>query len=189
MTGKMQISIHRFSAEEEQAFWSIHNEGHGSGWCACAAWWVPTWEGWGERTAEQNRSLRRSLIDQGEYDGYILYFDDLPVGWCQVGQRDRLTKLVVQFELVPDAGTWAITCFLILPEWRGHRLAKKLLAGVLDDLAKRGVTRVEAYPKRGPGLDAQDLWNGPESIYLRAGFSVVRDDPHRPVLALELARG
>jgi GNAT superfamily N-acetyltransferase len=185
----MRISIHRFSAEHEQGFWRIHDESHGCGWCACAAWWVPTWEGWSERTAEQNRSLRRSLIDSGEYDGYLIYLDDRPAGWCQAGRRDRLTKLVDQFELVPDADTWAITCFLILPEWRGRGLAGKLLSGVLDDLAQRGALRVEAYPRRGSGLDAQDLWNGPESTYLQAGFSVVRDDPRRPVLALELARG
>ncbi len=186
MTSSMQTSIQRFSAEHEQAFWSIHDERHGCGWCACAAWWVPSWEGWGERTAEQNRSLRRSLIDRGEYDGYLLYVDNQPVGWCQVGRRDRLKKLVVQFELVPDPDTWAITCFLILPGWRGRGLAGKLLAGVLDDLAARGVARVEAYPKRGAGLDAQDLWNGPESMYVQAGFSVVREDAHRPVLGLEL---
>ena len=188
MNSSMQISIRRFSAENEPAFWRIHDERQGCGWCACAAWWVPTWEGWGERTAEQNRALRASLIEQGEYDGYILYVDETPAGWVQVGARDRLLKLVTQFGLEPDPGTWAITCFLILPDWRGHGLARALLAGVLDDLPKRGATRVEAFPKRGVDLDALDLWNGPESMYLLAGFRVLREHSDRPVLAMELIR-
>jgi GNAT superfamily N-acetyltransferase len=147
---------------------------------------VPTWKGWGERTAEDNRSVRESLCEAGEYDGYLLYNDGEPVAWCQAGPRDRLKKLVSQFQLDPSPDTWAITCFLVAPGFRRRGLASYLLRHVIADLRDRGVRRVEAFPKRGETLSEGDLWNGPEAMFRRAGFGLVRDDPTRPTLALDL---
>jgi GNAT superfamily N-acetyltransferase len=183
----MPREVHRLTAENRADFFRLHNDEHDAGWCFCVAWWVRIWEGWGERSAEQNRTLREALFERcDQYDGYLLYVDDEPVGWCQAGPRDRLEKLARQFNLEPDPDTWALTCFLIAPQVRGQGMAASLLAGVLDDLRARGVKRVEAFPKRGEGLDAGDLWNGPEAMFRAAGFAVVRDDPARPVLALRL---
>ncbi len=182
----MPIAIHRFDPARRADFFRLHSAAHEAGWCFCAAWWVETWEGFGERRAEQNRAVREALLDRGEYDGYLLYVDGDPAGWCQAGPRDRLIKLARQFDLAPDPAVWAITCFLIAPARRGRGLAAALLDGVLADLRGRGVRRVEAFPKRGEGLAADDLWTGPESLFRRAGFAVARDDPARPVLALDL---
>lgn len=151
------------------------------------AWWVPSWEGWGERTAEENRALREQLLARGEYDGYLLYDGGDPIAWCQVGRRDRLEKLVRQFGLEPDRDAWAITCFEVARERRRQGVASLLLRRVLEDLRARRVTRVQAFPRRGSELAAGELWTGPESMFRRAGFAVVRDDPDRPVL--ELATG
>jgi ribosomal protein S18 acetylase RimI-like enzyme len=181
----MRTEVHRFDASRRADFFRLHNDANGCGWCLCVAWWTPTWDGWGDRTAEENRRLRESLLDRGEYDGYLLYVDETPAGWCQVGARDRLDKLARQFDLAPDPATWAITCFQIAPTYRRQGLATFLLAEVLRDLRQRGVRRVEAFPKRGDWLEVEDLWNGPESMFRAAGFRVMRDDPKRPVLALE----
>jgi GNAT superfamily N-acetyltransferase len=135
----------------------------------------------------ENRALRKALCARGEYDGYLLYLDGAPAGWCQVGPRDRLEKLVQQLALSPDPDVVAITCFFIHPSHRRQGHASRLLREVLRDLRDRGVRRVEAYPKRGNGLDADDLWTGPEPLFLDAGFRVVRDDPQRPILSLDLS--
>jgi GNAT superfamily N-acetyltransferase len=182
----MDISVARFEPARREDFYRLHTPANGGGWCFCVAWWVPTWQGWGERSAAQNRLLRDSLCDAGEYDGYLLYVDAAPAGWCQAGPRDRLVKLVRQFDLPPDPHTWAITCFLIAAPYRRQGLSGHLLQAVLADLRSRGVPRLEAYPKRGPGLDESDLWNGPEALFLATGFKVLRDDSPRPLLALEL---
>ncbi|MCI0399279.1 MAG: GNAT family N-acetyltransferase [Chloroflexi bacterium] len=164
----------------------MHSQANGAGWCFCVAWWTPGWEGWGERTAEENYQLRQALLERGEYDGYLLYVEGAPAGWCQVGPRDRLAKLAQQFELGPDPDVWAISCFFIAPAYRRQGLAARLLAEVLADLQRRGVHRVEAFPKRGPELDALELWNGPEEMFRAAGFEVAQDDPRRPVLELRI---
>lgn len=150
------------------------------------AWWVPTWEGWGERTAAENAALREALCDAGEYDGYLAYDGDEPVGWCQVGPRDRLEKLVRQLGLDPDPATWAVTCFLVAPSHRRGGVARALLRHALDDLRASGVARVEAYPRGGEAVEPEDMWTGPAGLYLREGFARVGDTPRGPVLARAL---
>lgn len=185
-SGTPELQIVRFDASRTADFFAVHSAANGADWCYCAAWWVPTWNGWGERSAEQNRALRSELLQRGEYDGYLLYVDGMAAGWCQVGPRDRLTKLVEQFRLQPDAGAWAITCFLIAPSFRRQGLASQMLNEVVKDVRHSGAERIEAFPRRGPDLDEYELWNGPESLFIEAGFEVEVEDPLRPVLALDL---
>ena len=182
----VERTVLRFRPGMEADFWALHNASHGCGWCYCSAWWVPDWEGWADRSDEQNRTVREQLLARGEYDGYLLYRGEQPIGWSQVGPRDRLTKLVHQLDLIPDPETWAITCFLLHPDFRRRGFARSLLHGLLSDLPSRGARRVEAFPRRGPDLDPLELWNGPESLFLEAGFAVLREDPFRPVLQLTL---
>jgi ribosomal protein S18 acetylase RimI-like enzyme len=176
----------RFEPGMEDDFWRLHSPENGCGWCFCSAWWVPDWHGWADRSIEQNREVREGLLARGEYDGYMLYRGDQPIGWSQVGRRDRLAKLIEQFGLEPEPGTWAITCFLIRPDFRRRGFARSLLLAILEDLPRRGATRVEVYPRRGSELDPLDLWNGPESLFREAGFEVALDDPVRPILARTL---
>jgi GNAT superfamily N-acetyltransferase len=182
----MTVTVLPFSPELEADFYALHGPANEAGWCYCVAWWVSTWDGWNQRTAAENRRLRQSLLDQGQHDGYLLYVDGQPAGWCQAGPRDRLTLLVRRYQLPPDPETWALTCFFIAPSFRRQGLAGRLLHGVLADLAARGVKRVEAYPKRGQELDEVQLWTGPEAMFLGAGFEVAQDDPRRPILARSL---
>lgn len=181
------IEVRRFEPARRADFDRLHCAAEGADWCQCVAWWAPTWPEFAARTAEENRREREALCARGEYDGYLLYEDGAPAGWCQAGPRDRLEKLVAQYRLTPDRAAWAITCFRIAPGRRRRGLATRLLEGVLADLPARGARRVEAFPKRGAGLDEGDLWTGPEALFLAAGFRVVGEDPRFPVLALEIS--
>jgi GNAT superfamily N-acetyltransferase len=174
------MRISRLSDANLSDFYRVHSPDCGTGWCYCVAWWVPTWEGWGDRPAEQNLALRDSLFNRGEYDGYLCYDEhDRPVGWAQVGLRDRLEKLVRQFNLEPDPEAWAVTCFLVLPHLRRRGIAQSFLQAILDDLRQRNVALVEAYPKRTSELDELELWMGPQEIFHRAGFIPAGDYPTR----------
>jgi GNAT superfamily N-acetyltransferase len=179
------MDVRRLDATCERDFWALHSAKNECDFCACVAWWVPTWDGWGERTAEENRALRRELFARGEFDGYIGYAGGEPVGWCQVGPRDRLAKLVAQFALAPDPACWAITCFLVAPAHRRSGVARELLARVLDDLHRRGVARVVAFPKAESRSDPLELWTGPWGLFVEQGFAVIGDDARRTVMQLE----
>ena len=183
MTG---IEIKRLDLSLRDDFYRVHCEANDAHWCFCSAWWVDSWKGWGGRTAEQNLAVREQLFESGVFDGYLIYIGDEPVGWVQAGPRDQYAKLAKQFNLSPDPDTWAITCLLISPQHRRQGLAKAALTGVIDDLRTRNVKRLEAFPRRGQSLVECDLWTGPERLFLDAGFVVIRDDPVRPVLALDL---
>jgi GNAT superfamily N-acetyltransferase len=115
-----------------------------------------------------------------------LYEGAEPIGWCQAAPRDSFPKIARQFGLAPDPATFAIGCFAVAPRARRRGAARTLLAAVLADLPARGARRVEAFPKRGVEGPAE-LWNGPEALFLDAGFRVLVDDPRRPVLALDLS--
>jgi GNAT superfamily N-acetyltransferase len=132
--------------------------------------------------------LRDRLFDRGEYDGFLAYDGDTPIAWCQVGPRDRLSKLTRQLELTADTDTWAITCVLVAPAYRRRGLLRELLESVIESLRRSGVARLEAYPRRG-AREALDLWTGPEQVFIETGFRVTRDDPVRPVYCLELNAG
>lgn len=175
-----------FQTGLEEDFFQLHSPANEAGWCYCAAWWVDSWEGWGDRTAEQNRRLRESLLAGGEYDGYLLYNDAEPIAWSQVGPRDRLVKLVNQMQLPLEPEVWAITCFLVAPAYRRQGTAGQMLTMILADLQRKRVEVVEAYPRRGAVLDALDLWNGPEVIYTSAGFNFVKEVAQRAVLRMAL---
>lgn len=154
-------------------FFALHSDANDNGWCHCVAWWVPTWDGWSDRTAEENRRLREDLFERGEFDGYLHYEGERPVGWCQVGRRDRLEKLVGQFGLTPDPEVWAVSCVLVAPSARGTGVARAMLSGVLEDLRARGVRRVQAYPKRGESTDPGEQWRGPARLFEELGFRPV----------------
>lgn len=181
------LRIERFRAGLEGDFRALHSDRNEAGWCRCVAWWVPTWDGWGERTAEENAALRQSLCDAGEYDGLLAYDGDEPVGWCQVGPRDRLSKLVAQLELDPDRSVWAVTCFLVAPSCRRRGVAAALLAGAVAAAQDARASRLEAYPRNEPN-EPGDLWTGPAGLFAAAGFLVARDGgAPRSVVALDLA--
>ena len=184
--GAGRLEIVPLDAGRRADFYRLHGDCNDAGWCACVAWWVPTWDGWADRTAAQNHELREELFARGEHDGLLAYADGEPVGWCQLGPRDRLTKLTGQLRLEPDSGAWAVTCFLVAPDWRGEGVARALLAAAVARARQGGAARLEAFPRRGQDLAADDLWNGPEALFRAAGFSVARDDTGRPVLCLAL---
>jgi GNAT superfamily N-acetyltransferase len=173
----------RMAPDLERDFHRLHSDESGHGACACVAWWVPTWDGWADRTAAENRALREALFARGEHDGYLAYVDDAPAAWAQVGPRDRLAKLARQHGLAPDPDAWALSCLFVAPVQRGRGLARWLLSSVLDDLRARGVGAVEAFPRRGEGLDALDVWTGPHGLFAAAGFVEVEGgDARRMVM-------
>lgn len=182
----MKIAIKRLSSENRQDFFSVHSDQVCGGWCFCAAWWLPTWEGFGDRTSADNRTLREELFDKQIYDGYIVYFEDEPQGWCQVGLRDQYSKLLEKYSLEPDTEVWAVTCMAIPQRFQGLGLTHEILALIIGDLKSRGVKRLQAYPKADPNLPKMDNWTGPLSLYLKAGFKVVKTDEKHPVMELSL---
>ena len=182
----MDINVRQLSNSLKEDFYQVHSDNGCGGWCFCSAWYIPTWEGFGDRTTEQNKAVREELFARGISDGYIVYVDEVPSGWVRVGLRDDTSKLINQFGLEPDPEMWAITCMALTPKLQGQGLAHEIFRLILDDLRVRGVKRIQAFPKSNMGLSKEEIWTGPISVFEKAGFVVIKPHERRPVLELKL---
>src|SRR5690349_17650089 len=158
-------TVAAFSPSLRGDFFELHSSPPGD--CFCTYWYLLDGEDWTKVTAPQSRARREGLLEQGQYDGYLAYVDGKVAGWCQVGARDRLPTLRKRLVLGPDPSVWAISCFFVLPAHRRKGVATAFLPHALAELSKKGVRRVEAYPRRGDALTDEDLWNGPEGMLMK----------------------
>jgi hypothetical protein len=111
------------------------------------------------------------------------------VGWAQFGPMSaypRAQSIRERYPDLPDSpAPWVVTC-LQVPASEPDRVATagSLLEMVCDELDRRGITAVEAYPE---GIG--DAWlppAGPPSVYLEHGFSRAAGDERFPVMRREL---
>ena len=180
------LRIEPLGEANEAAFLALHDDRHDAGWCRCAAWHVPTWDGWMARTAAENLALRCELHADGKHDGLLAFVGETPVGWIQLGVRDRLPKLVAQLDLDPDPCVWAVTCLLVAPAQRRTGVATALLDAAKTHAREAGATRLEGYPRTAPIDEDGDAWTGTPALFTAAGFAVVRDGAPRAVVAVGL---
>jgi hypothetical protein len=159
------------------------------GWCWCVAWEVPTWNDWGKRTAEENRELREALWKQGKYNGYVLYNGGTPIGWCKIGPTSEWPKFCDQSNVPSSDTIYAFTCFGLKPKFQGRGLMHFFIVKVMKDLQCKGVKQFVAFPRAEENrLEPGEVWTGPLSLFLKAGFRVVRKMDRRQVLVCDTAR-
>jgi GNAT superfamily N-acetyltransferase len=133
---------------------------------------------WAEATTESNREALHTQVTAGERPpGVIAYVDDTPAGWCATAPRAAYPRVLASPNWRSDAGedTWAVTCFVVRTDHRRNGLADHLLTGAIDLAAKHGAAAIEGSAVDVSGrMSSADLYRGPLSVFLAAGFSVVR---------------
>jgi hypothetical protein len=114
--------------------------------------------------------------------------DRLAAGWAQFGPISAYPRAQVirdRYPSLPDSpAPWVITCLQVPPSTDREEVAAALLGAVCDELNRRGIIAVEAYPE---GVD--DPWlpsPGPASVYQAAGFSLAAGDDRYPAYRREL---
>jgi GNAT superfamily N-acetyltransferase len=148
--------------------------------CFCTAYHTRAWEEPG-----QGLACRTRLLDEGRSDGYLFYVDGRPVAWCQCGPWGSFAVIAPRPPAVPDA--WAVTCMVVVPDARGQGVAHALLGEVLADLRRRGARHVYAFAHRLGPTYSSPLPELPESVCLKAGMTLARDDPECPLYESALA--
>jgi hypothetical protein len=115
------------------------------------------------------------------------------VGYAQFGPLSaypRALSIRERYPQLPESpAPWVVTC-LQVPVAAGsgperERIGADLLRAVCDELDRRGITAVEAYPEV-----VADAWipsPGPASVYLACGFERSAGDEHFPVFRRELS--
>lgn len=147
--------------------------------------------------ADGNRAALRRQVDDDPPPGVLGYVDGVPTGWCAVAPRPgytRLTRSPLLRDLPPDEladpTVWSVTCFVVRRGARKQGLAGPLLDGAVALARDAGGTLVEGYPidlAVRSSTSAAELYHGPLSVFLRAGFAeVARPTPDRPIVRLPL---
>src|SRR4026208_148485 len=115
--------------------------------------------------------------------------DRVAVGWAQFGPISAYPRAQVIRERYPSLpespAPWVVTCLQVVPETADpDGAAASLLGAVCEELDRRGIIAVEAYPE-----SVQDPWAlspGPASIYEAVGFARAAGEERSPVYRREL---
>jgi len=120
----------------------------------------------------------------------LAYDDQAAIGYAQFGPISAYPRAQVirdRYPELPDSpAPWVITCLQVVetePDRDGA--AAELLAAACDELDRRGIVAVEAYPE-----GVADPWlpsPGPAATYEAGGFSRVAGDDRYPVYRRELS--
>jgi GNAT superfamily N-acetyltransferase len=163
--------------------------------CQCQWWTLLAKEFRDTPPAERERRLAGELVASPP-PGLLARVDGGAAGWVRVGPRTRQPRLARTRAFSPsaepwdDASVWAVTCFSIRKEFRGHGVMPALLHGAVDLARTYGARVIEAYPydTTVQKVPTNDLYLGVLSVFLSAGFTeVARSSPHRTVVSLDLS--
>lgn len=131
--------------------------------------------------------LARGAAVFGSY-AKVLEADGQPAAYCQFGPLSaypRAQRVRDLYPRLPSAPLPAvITCIATTPAARRRGLARQLVLAVVDDLAGRGFSAVEAYPEPEARQDATSA--AFPAFWLACGFELAIDDPRFPVVRREL---
>jgi len=151
--------------------------------CYCHYYEVPLAIDWPSLPGEANRAAMRARIEVGEMEGYLAYDGDDVVGWMNAQPRHKLPHCFARMRIaapevdVPGHEAVVIVCFVIAPARRRTGVARTLLTQGIAALGARGIRVVDAFPfKSGDSVASADHYHGSLSMFVDAGFAVLRDD-------------
>lgn len=145
-------------------------------------------EGFSRRTKQENRALRSDLIRSGRARGLVAQRLGRIVGWCHAAPKSELLNLAGGGR-EDDVG--AIVCFVVAPDSRRQGIATALLRAACDYLRDLGMRDAEAYPwsdePDDPSRWPHIQYVGPKSMYLKHGFTKVREVVQTTIVRRELS--
>ena len=165
--------------------------------CWCMFWRVPKGgKYWQEMQGAGNRKAFKQLVETGQARGVLAFEGEKPIGWLSVAPKGEFAyfkRSRVFKTLDSPEGTWAVTCFFIIPGYRRAGLAVRLLEAAKEVAAAKGAKYLEGYPsqprnKEKP-IPAAFAHTGVPKIFEKAGFSELAkmgQDGCRPVFRLSL---
>jgi GNAT superfamily N-acetyltransferase len=151
---------------------------------------------WSNSSAGGNRAELEDLTHRELAPGLVGYRDGRAIGWVSLAPRSDYDRLAAAKVLAPvdDKPVWSIVCFVVSRRARGSGVASALLTAAVEFARSHGATTLEGYPvatERGR-VPAADAFHGTQSMFERAGFSVVEmrqwnaSTPKRPIMRLDL---
>ncbi|GIT80338.1 hypothetical protein LLS1_20070 [Leifsonia sp. LS1] len=146
-------------------------------WCQ---WFKLPRAAWDAGSRDDKAESMRAQLEEGS-TGVIAFLDGEPAGWAAVEPFAAYPALsrspITRRQTEDPADPWAVTCFVVRPEFRRRGLAGELLAGAVEHARDRGATVVEGYPvdtEARPTLSSAERYHGTVALFRAAGFEVAR---------------
>ncbi|WP_328857207.1 GNAT family N-acetyltransferase [Williamsia herbipolensis] len=127
----------------------------------------------GEGSREQ--AMRR-LTEREHPPGVVAYRNGVPVGWCNIGPRSEITRLVNSKLIRPvdDVPVWSIVCVVVRGGHRKQGVSGQVIDGAVEYARRSGAPAVEAYPVDPSGrMDTTMAFVGTRTMFAAAGFEVI----------------
>lgn len=141
--------------------------------------WCQSWRGSAKARGfsgpAANRDALQAEVESGAFaPGVIAYLDGEPVGWCGLGPRADMPRLVNSRTIpsIDDLPVWSIGCFVVRVGYRRRGVARALLAGAVEYARSQGAPAIEAYPIDHAGARVSTSFGfvGFTSMFEAAGF-------------------
>ncbi len=119
------------------------------------------------------RKYAVEMLSKGKIRGYLAFDGDESIGWCNAADIESYSSFIPEIARKNTCGkTYSIVCFEIAPKYRGIGIATKFINRICNDAKEKGYKAVEGYSKIEKDYTLFD-YNGPISLYEKAGFSEV----------------
>lgn len=174
--GWVQWATHPVTPERLEDFGDVINPRRRDTHCRCLSHRItaPQIEELGEGSRE--RAARR-LCERDVPPGVVTYRDGTPVGWCNIGARTDIPRLVrsTKIHAVDDVPVWSIICLVVRGGHRRQGVTRHLIEGAVAFAADHAAPAVEAYPvdPQERRMDLTMAFVGTRAMFERAGFEVV----------------
>lgn len=130
---------------------------------------------------DKRRELARQYVKNGVIQGYLAYYGDRVVGWCNANTKSECLHCISWQRNMQSVDTddknlkiKSIFCFVIAPDMQRKGIATMLLKQVCDDAAQDGFDIVESYPKK-EFMDKAHDFMGPSAMYEKLGFTIYKE--------------
>jgi len=151
-----------------------HNGVFGGCWCT----YFQTMPSEKTYDADDNRSLKQRLVEEGRAHAALVFDGDEAVAWAQFGTPQELPNIYhrKEYDEVGDpAPDYRVTCIFVDKKYRRRHLLPVALRGALDLIGQAGGGVVEGYPHdTSDGRRVSVLYDGTRRVFEEAGFTHVR---------------
>ena len=174
----------------DETLHSTNNEEHR---CYCVCWCNTDYKNQDFSSAQKRRDIAKKYVTQGNISGYLAYYDNKVVGWCNANTKADCFECFswqmfmgdIKTDDLPNTKVKSIFCFAIAPEFRGKGIAKRLLEKVCEDAKNDGFDYIECYPNKS-FINTEDDFMGPIEMYKNLGFDECYETEKKLVMRKQL---
>ncbi len=140
-----KYSLEKITAENIDDFFKVL-EGDMCENCQCTYFYKAGEDiDWPNIRLEKTRKWRIDITDNFS-DGYILYSEAEPIGWCQCVAIEYMPYIQHLLNISPEKDHSIVSCLFLKKEYRGKGLATKLVEKVISKCLEEDVAVLYAIP-------------------------------------------